>query len=75
MDLLRELEEQGVPVPQAVKDAIGLTKYAVRARYPGVGPPITREGHEEALRLARTVLDWARGIVAPSEPESSEEPS
>lgn len=56
-DLLTSVEEQGVSVPDSVKDAAILTDYAVIARYPGVGEPVTEEEHERAVRIAERVVE------------------
>lgn len=57
------LEEAGVVVPDDVKEAVVLTRYAVRARYPGVGPPVTRQEHQDAVRLAEAVVRWTKEEV------------
>ena len=61
--LARGLEEAGVSVPADVEEAAPLTRYAVRTRYPGMSPPMTLAEHEEAIRLAQGVLNWADGLI------------
>ena len=61
--LARELEDAGISVSDEVRRAVSLTRYAVDTRYPGMSPPVTQEEHEEAVRLAEAVVDWAREIV------------
>lgn len=60
------LEEGGEPIPDEVRDAIILTRYAVHARYPGAGLPVSRKEHESAVELASAVVAWARTVVAGS---------
>lgn len=58
--LLTVLEEEGATdVPERVKEAERLTRFAVFTRYPGVASPVDREEYEEALRLAEGLLEWA----------------
>lgn len=58
------LEAAGELIPDEVIKAVILTRYAVHARYPGAGLPVSRTEHEAALKLATDVVDWARAIVA-----------
>lgn len=57
------LEAAGIEVPDAVPHAIILTRYAVHARYPGAGLPVSRSEHEFAVKLAVGVVEWARSVV------------
>lgn len=57
------IQKAGVPAPQALRDAVILTRYAVWTRYPGTSAAMTEEEHKEAVRLAQAVVAWARGIV------------
>ena len=60
------LEAAGEPIPDGVRDAVILTRYAVHARYPGAGLPVSREEYESAVSLAAAVVAWARTVVARS---------
>ncbi len=57
------LEAAGISIPDEVPQAIILTRYAVHARYPGAGLPVSRPEHEFAVGLAVGVVDWARSVV------------
>ncbi len=46
-----------------IKDAVILTRFAVRARYPGASAPVTRNEHEQAISLADAVVAWAHTQV------------
>ena len=59
--LLQGLEELGLEIPESVDTASRLTRYAVETRYPGFYDPVTPEEYQEALAMAGTMLDWARG--------------
>ena len=61
------LEAAGELIPDEVRDAVILTRYAVHARYPGVGLPVNRKEYEAAVSLAAAVVAWARTVVDPSE--------
>ena len=62
-ELGTELEAQGIPVPESVRDAVILTKYAYETRYPGPYEPVTEEECEQAIRLAESVVIWAESIL------------
>ena len=55
--LLRELKNH-VDIPQNIKDATKLTKYAVQTRYPGEYDEITNEEYERSVLIARDCLNW-----------------
>ena len=40
-----------------------LTAYATIFRYPGDEEPLTREGYEELLRIAREAVAWADTVI------------
>ena len=60
------LEAAREPIPDEVRDAVILTRYAVHARYPGAGLPVSRKEYESAVSLAAAVVAWARTVVARS---------
>ena len=57
------LELAGESIPAAVRNAVVLTRYAVQARYPGAGLPVSRREYESAAQLATAVVAWARDVV------------
>lgn len=61
--LLDVLSESGEPIPEGVREATVLTPYAVEARYPFVGDPITAEELERALSIATSILRWAESAI------------
>lgn len=60
---LLDLLPQDVLPPQEVRDAAGLTDYAVMSRYPGDLEAVTEEEHQEAVRLAEVVVQWAQNLL------------
>lgn len=65
-ELLAGLEQEGIPIPQEVRDAgILLTNYAWEARYPGVSEPVTAKEHKEAIAIAGNVVKWAQNKIGP----------
>jgi len=56
--LVSLLEQHGETVPESVREAEELTKYAVAARYPGLTEPASRAEYETAVRAAETVVEW-----------------
>jgi HEPN domain-containing protein len=61
-DLVEGLERQGLSIPQGVRDADQLSRYAVQARYPGAMVPTTQTEFEDSLRIAEAVLAWAQSF-------------
>jgi HEPN domain-containing protein len=55
--LLDELEKV-TKIPENIKKAINLTKYAVITRYPGEYDEITQEGYKESVKIANDCLEW-----------------
>ncbi len=56
--LLTILEQKGITIPESIREAERLTRFAVLARYPSIAPPVTDEEYTEALRIAETVILW-----------------
>lgn len=60
---LLDLLPQDVIPTKEVKEAAGLTDYAVLSRYPGDLEPVTDEEYRKALSLAEIVVKWAEGVI------------
>ncbi len=60
---LLDLLPQEVIAPQEIEDAASLTDYAVTSRYPGDFESVDEEEYEETVRLAETVVLWAKRII------------
>ncbi len=58
-ELLTSLEKAGHEIPEAIRQAERLTRFAVFTRYPGLAPPTSCEEYQEALALAEAVVCWA----------------
>jgi len=61
--LLEIAEDNGLELPEDVREAGFLTPYAVETRYPGQWGEITEADRDEALRVAETTVSWAREKV------------
>ncbi|MFQ5846844.1 MAG: HEPN domain-containing protein [Candidatus Methylomirabilales bacterium] len=57
--LLGLIEGAGQPIPESVKEAGRLTRFAVVTRYPGLAEPITRQEYDRAVAIAEAVVEWA----------------
>jgi HEPN domain-containing protein len=57
--LLTLLERAGQEIPEPVRQAERLTRFAIFTRYPGVGPPVSHQEYEEAIAIAEEVVRWA----------------
>lgn len=60
--LLNELEKH-TEIPEHIKLATNVTKYAVITRYPGEYDEITKKDYEESIKIARDCLDWAESKI------------
>lgn len=56
--LVTLLEEAGQEIPEFVRQAEALTRYAVVTRYPGLAEPVTEAYYQEAVAIAKAVLEW-----------------
>ena len=61
--LLTLVEQADRTVPQSIRQAARLTRYAVGTRYPGVSEPVTHKEYEEAVILAEEVVHWVESIL------------
>jgi len=57
--LLTLVEKGTGDLPDSIRRAERLTRFAVEARYPGAAPPAREEEYQEAVELAGEVLRWA----------------
>lgn len=57
--LLSMLEENGIAVPDTVRRAGRLNRYAVATRYPGVASPVSLQEYADAVETAEAVVEWA----------------
>jgi len=57
-ELLTLLERAGQEIPEPVRQAGRLTRFAVFTRYPGLADPVSHEEYEEAIALAEKVVRW-----------------
>ena len=64
-ELLTWVERAGQEVPQFIRQAEPLSKFAVFTRYPGVGPPIKEREYKEAVEIAARVVKWAENMISP----------
>ena len=61
--MLIDLLVQYLSVPEAVQEAAILTDYAVMTRYPGDIEPVSDDEYQQSIRLADTVVSWAKRII------------
>ena len=55
--LLNELEKI-TEIPDEIKLATNVTKYAVVTRYPGEYDEITKNDYEESIKIAKDCINW-----------------
>jgi len=61
--LVTELQSVGLEIPAIVREAVGLTDYAVSARYPGPFEAVSQSEFAEAIALAAAVVEWAQTTI------------
>ena len=61
--LLSLLAEDGESVPADIREAAGLTPFAVITRYPGTARPVTEQEYERAVATAEAVVLWADRLL------------
>jgi HEPN domain-containing protein len=61
-DLLTSVEKVGQEVPELIRQAERLSKFAVFTRYPGIGPSIKEKEYRETLEIAARVVKWAENV-------------
>lgn len=61
--LLTLLEDDGLPIPERVRQAERLTRFAVFTRYPSVAPPISEDEYRETVATAEAVLQWSTNLL------------
>ena len=55
--LINELKKF-TEIPEKIKMAVKLTKYAVFTKYPGEYDEITKEEYEKSIKIANDCLEW-----------------
>lgn len=64
LSVLFALLPEDVPPPQDLAGIVGLTVYAVSARYPDEIDEATEAEHREAVALALAAVRWAESTIA-----------
>ena len=64
LSVLFALLPEEVPLPQNLAGIVGLTVYAVSARYPDEIDEATEAEHREAVALGRAAVQWAESTIA-----------
>jgi HEPN domain-containing protein len=67
--LLTLAEEAGQRIPETVRQAERLTRFAIIARYPGLAGEVSEEEYEDAFSLAEGVVRWVENILGSQESE------
>ena len=60
--LLNELEKV-TGIPDNIKSATNVTKYAVITKYPGEYDEITKNDYEESIKIAKDCLNWVESKI------------
>jgi len=63
-NLLELIEDQGIEIPEEIKNSIDLTIYAVITRYPSIKKePVSEEEYKEAVMIAEQVYNWVKEML------------
>lgn len=63
-ELINLLASCGEEVPEHVREAGRLSRFAVFTRYPGLARPVERHEYEEAVRVAELVVSWVEARLS-----------
>lgn len=63
VELLAIVEKSGASVPDPVRKAGRLTRFAIVTRYPGLAEPVNRGEYKKAVKAAEEVVRWAEKQV------------
>jgi len=69
--LLNKLESF-TEIPENIKTAINVTKYAVITRYPGEYDEVTKSDYEESVKIAKDCIDWVETKIKEDEKRKQE---
>ena len=61
--LLTLVEEAGEELPETVRQAERLTRFAIFARYPGLSGTVSEQEYGEAISLAEKVIGWVEKML------------
>lgn len=61
--LVTLLEDEGIIIPEEIKQAERLSVYAVQTRYPGFSVTIEENHYHLAISLAENVLAWSERVI------------
>ena len=61
--LLTLLEDEGITIPDSIKEAERLSVYAVQTRYPGFQLIVEEKHYNQAINLAEGVMLWAEALI------------
>ena len=61
--LLTILESHTERIPDAIRRASQLTRFAAHTRYPSVEEPVSEQEYAEAIEIATNVVRWAEELV------------
>ena len=64
-ELLTALEQNGINLPDYIKEGAELSDYAVEARYPSPMEPVSEDEYCKAVKIAETVLAWVEKQILP----------
>jgi HEPN domain-containing protein len=62
--LLTLVEEAGEELPETVRQAERLTRFAIFARYPGLSGAVSEQEYDDAISLAEEVIRWVEQRLA-----------
>ena len=71
-ELLTTLEQNGIDLPEYIREGAELSDYAVEARYPSPMEPVTEDEYKDAVRIAETVVSWVESLITPDTERTTE---
>jgi len=63
LQVLLNLLQGSMSIPDELREVIDLNPYAVSTRYPGETEPVTENDYLDAIRLATLAVRWAESTI------------
>ena len=74
-ELLTSLEQNGISLPERIREGAELSEYAVEARYPSPMEPVTEDEYIKAVKTAEEVVSWVEKQILPKAAKITDPPA
>lgn len=74
-ELLTTLEQNGIGLPEYIREGAELSDYAVESRYPSPMEPVTEDEYIKAVKTAEAVVSWVEKQILPKAAKITDPPA